>query len=176
MSGLLPKEIRSRIQQKIWIKADELDWARLTDLERASWYENWSKDKDIGGALAHFMDPRKVRVYIKDSLFKPYHHARSQGDEYKIFQALNISANTESLKSFTKPHGRLLADGRIVCWGNSRDWKTILISSFERGWGAGSTGHAVVLIETGKTMDLALRAMIQDLGRRVGISAIVWTD
>lgn len=176
MSGLLPKEIRNRIQQKIWGKADELEWAKLSDLDRANWYENWSKDKEIGGALAHFMDPRKVRVYIKDSLFKPYHRERSQSDERKVFSALNIDPDTTYLKSFTKPHGRLLADGRIVCWGNSRDWKTIVISAFERGWGADVTDPAVVLIESGKTMDLDLRAMVQDVGNRLGLSAVVWTS
>ncbi|CDX21512.1 conserved hypothetical protein [Mesorhizobium plurifarium] len=176
MSGLLPKDIRDRIQRKIWDKADELDWARLSDLDRAGWYENWSKDKEIGSALAHFMDARKVRVYIKDSLFKPYHRARSQSDERKVFTALHIDPDTAFSKSFTKPHGRRLVDGRVICWGSSRDWKSVLMSAFERGWGAGTAGQAVVLIETGKTMDLTLRAMVHDIGQRLGLNAVVWID
>ena len=65
MSAALPTDIRDRIRQKIWAKADELDWPRISDLERTAWYENWTKDKDVGGVLSHFMDARKVRVYIK---------------------------------------------------------------------------------------------------------------
>lgn len=60
--------------------------------------------------------------------------------------------------------------------GNSRDWKTIIISAFERGWGSDVRGHAVALIESGKTMDLDLRLMVQDVGHKLGIGAVVWTN
>lgn len=177
MSLSLPKDIRTRIQDRIWAKADELDWTRLSDLERANWYENWSKDKDIGGVLAHFMDPRKVRVYIKDSLFKPYHRSRLQSDESRIFSILNVDTNVAIEKYYSKPYGRLFADGRIICWGNSRDWKAIIMSVFERAWEAeSSAGHAAALIETGKTSDSDVREMVRDIAKRLGLSVIVWLD
>lgn len=76
MNMAVAKDVRDNIRKKIWDTADELGWPGLSDIDRATWYENWSKDKDIGGVLAHFMDARKVRVYIKDSLLKPYMRTR----------------------------------------------------------------------------------------------------
>ena len=68
----IPDDVRDRLRNIVWSRADELGWSSLTDGDRASHYERWTRDKEIGGILAHYMDPRKVRVYIKDSLLKPY--------------------------------------------------------------------------------------------------------
>ncbi len=59
MSMAVAKDVRDNIRKKIWDKADELGWPGLSDIDRATWYENWSKDKDIGGVLAHFMTPER---------------------------------------------------------------------------------------------------------------------
>jgi len=111
----------------------------LNDAERARRYEQWSRDPEIGGALAHYMDARKVRVYIKDSLLKPYERARLSGTEHEILGRLGIPADSEVSRRYIKPHGIEFADGKVVCWGNSRDWKHVLMAMFERaaftpGW------------------------------------------
>ena len=67
MTYKVPLDIRDKMREQLWAKADGLVWTKLSDVERASWYENWAKDKEIGGVLSHFMDPRLVRVYIKYS-------------------------------------------------------------------------------------------------------------
>lgn len=178
MSAALPTDIRDSIRQKIWAKADELDWPRISDAERAAWYENWTKDKDVGGVLSHFMDARKVRVYIKDSLLKPYLRSRLQDGLGRVLLAINMEEK-EALfkKSYDKPHGRQLLDGRIICWGNSREWKSILISVFERAYQA-DTGipYAAVLMETGKTTNAGMREMILDAGQRLGLRHLAWID
>ncbi len=178
MSTAVPSDIRDRIQKKIWAQADELNWPRISDLERAGWYENWSKDKDVGGVLAHFMDPRKVRVYIKDSLLKPYLRTRLQYAWEKVLLAIDMDHQAAAVtKSYDKPHGRQLSDGRVICWGNSRDWKLVLMSVFERAYGVESGNpYAAVLLETGKTSHGELREMIHEVGKKLGLHQVAWID
>lgn len=177
MSIAVPKEIRDQIQQKIWQKADELNWPRITDIERSAWYENWSKEKEIGGILAHFMDPRKVRVYIKDSLLKPYLRDRLEDDAEKALLAVGLTTETGFVKTYNKPHGRILLGGQVVCWGNSRDWKSIIMSVYERTYGRQSAvAYAAILIENGKTTNEGLREMIKDVGEKLEIKNVVWVD
>lgn len=178
MTTVLPRDIRDRIQKKIWAKADELDWPRISDLERAKWYENWSKDKEVGGVLSHFMDTRKVRVYIKDSLLKPYLRSRLEDGWDKVLLALGMSTHEATFdRSYNKPHGRHLLDGRVICWGNSRDWKLVLISVFERAYQLDSAiPYAAVLMETGKTPNECARAMILEAGRKLGLIKLAWIE
>jgi hypothetical protein len=178
MSAAVPADIRDRIRQKIWAKAAELDWPRISDVERTAWYENWTKDKDVGGVLSHFMDARKVRVYIKDSLLKPYLRSRLQDGWGRVLLAVHMREGEFTIaESYDKPHGRRLVDGRVICWGNSRDWKTVLISVFERAYQLESgVPHAAVLIETGKTTSAGLREMILDASQKLGVNRVAWID
>nr|WP_297458849.1 hypothetical protein [uncultured Halomonas sp.] len=178
MSMAVPKEIRDKIRQKIWAKADELGWPGLSDLDRAAWYESWSKDKDIGGVLAHFMDARKVRVYIKDSLLKSYLRSRLEINTDKVLLAVGLGQGGAMVrKSYDKPHGCLLLDGKVICWGSSRDWKLILISVFERAYCLDSgIPYAAVLVETGRTANDGRREMIVDAGIKLGLNNVFWLD
>jgi len=178
MSTSVPTEIRLLVREKLWAKATQLGWSKLSDLDRAAWYENWSKDKEIGGTLAHFMDPRKVRVYIKDALLKPYARGKLGADVDKMLAVAGLTDDATSIrKSFDKPHGRLLVDGRVICWGNSRDWKSILFSVFERAYQVGhGQAYAAVLIEDGKTSAPERREMIVDAGRKLAITKIEWVE
>ena len=131
----------------------------------------------IGGALAHYMDARKVRVYIKDSLLKPYERARLSGTEQQILGRLGIPAASEVGDRYIKPHGLVFADGRIVSWGNSRDWKLVLMAMFERAASRpGSSAFGAVLLENGKTSDAAIRKMVREAARRLGIERMEWID
>lgn len=178
MSRSVPKEIRDRIQKKIWDKADELGWSRLSDSDRTLWYENWSKDKDIGVALAHFMDPRQVRVYIKDSLLKPYLRNRLEDAAGKVFSIVGLGPHSAPVsKTYDKPHGRLLSDGKIICWGSSRDWKIVIISVFERSYYlSNGDPYGAVLLENGRTQNESVRKMICAIGGELGIRYIRWID
>jgi hypothetical protein len=173
----VPKDVRDRVIGVLWAKADELDWARLTDIARAEWYENWSKDAAIGGVLGNFMDPRLVRVYIKDSLLKPYISGRTGLAEAGVLKALDLHRPPQVTREYVKPHGRLIDHGRVVCWGNSRDWKSILISVYERAREErNGVPYAAVLLESGKTLDPELRKLIRDVARRLDIAQLKWLD
>lgn len=171
----IPDAIRDQIRERLWTTAEALGWSQLPDSERARHYEMWTKDPTIGGKLGHFMDPRKVRVYIKDSLLKPYERSRLSDTEQAAMRRLSIAPDEEFVASYIKPHGRKLTDGRIVCWGNSRDWKLVLMTTFERAQGRGRA-HGVVLIETGKTADESARALVREAARRLGVERLEWLD
>src|ERR1700752_5341210 len=128
----IPDGVRNRIRDLLWAQADELGWSQLTDLERSKCYERWTREPRIGGALAHYMDPRKVRVYIKDSLLKPYERTKISGTEQQILDKLGLSAELDVWQRYIKPHGLRFKDGRIVAWGRSRDWKLIVMAMYER--------------------------------------------
>jgi len=177
MSKTLPPELRTEIQTKLWLKADQLGWLSLRDVDKASWYANWSKDKDVGGVLAHFMDPRKVRVYIKDSLLKPYHRSRLQDSLGIVLSSLGLTDNVSFRRNYLKPHGRMTLDGRVLCWGNSRDWKNIILAAYERAYQhADSIPLAAVMIDTGNLTEVGTREMAATIGARLGLKHVLWVD
>lgn len=169
--------IRERMRERLWAVADEIGWSSLSDTEKSNYYERWTRDPSIGGQLAHLMDPRKVRVYIKDSLVKPYERARLFSNEEDVWRILGLEPPEAISARFIKPHGRRLSDGRVVCWGNSRDWKLIVMAAFERSWTwQGATAFAVVLFETGKTAEEGSRRLVRAAARQLGLERIEWMD
>ena len=113
----LPDDVRDRIRDMLWERANDLGWSGLSDVERSRYYEQWTREKSIGGTLGHYMDPRKVRVYIKDSLLKPYERARVSGTEQDILAALDVDPKREVVHRYIKPHGLRFIDGQIIAWG-----------------------------------------------------------
>lgn len=174
---MIPQEIRDGLRDKLWAAADELGWSRLDDSERARYYEQWTRDQTIGGQLAHFMDPRKVRVYIKDSLLKPYERSRLLQTGSQVWDRLGLQEPQDFAEAFIKPHGMRLADGKVVCWGKSRDWKLILMAVFERSRnGTDASPYGAVLIETGQTADRRRRSLVSEAAARLGIIKVAWLE
>ena len=178
MNMRIPEEIRDDIRAKLWAEADDLGWSTISDMDRARHYETWTRSAEIGVRLGHFMDPRKVRVYIKDSLLKPYERKRLSLTEDDVWRTLAMESRSLSIvDSFIKPHGKLLDDGRVICWGKSRDWKLILFAAFERSKrNEGALPFAVVLLESGKTIANAERELVRDAARRLSIERIEWME
>jgi hypothetical protein len=173
----IPDSVRDRLRELIWSRADELGWSELSDGERARLYEQWTRDARIGDELGHYMDPRKVRVYIKDSLLKPYERARLSGTEQEILQRLGVPANNEVDHRYIKPHGIRFTDGRIISWGNSRDWKLVAMAMYERtALSPGAASFGMVLLENGKTAMAATRRIVREAATRLGIERLEWID
>ena len=125
--------------------------------------------------MGQFMDPRKVRVYIKDTLLKSY-ASKVSADPARIFRVLGIAEGTEPIRIFAKPHGCVLADHRHIAWSRARDWKGTLMSLHERAFSKGSP-HAVVLSELGTGFNLpSKREMVEDAARKLGIEKVIWLD
>lgn len=173
----LPNDVRDRIRALLWERATDLEWSGLTDTERSRHYEQWTRETAIGGTLAHYMDPRKVRVYIKDSLLKPYERARVSGTEQDILAVLDVDPTLEIVHRYIKPHGLRFIGGQIIAWGKSRDWKLILMAMYERAMlHHGASSFGTVLLESGNTADDSMRILVRDAATRLGIARVEWID
>jgi len=173
----IPGALRDALRDKLWGQCDDLGWMSLQDVERARHYELWTRDPSIGGQLAHLMDARKVRVYIKDSLVKPYLRARLSLNEAEVWQRLGLSSTDRVVHTYIKPHGRRTEDGRVIGWGRSRDWKSVVMAVFERGRAQRSfSSFGVVLLESGKTETERSRKLVIEAAQRLGIEKLAWLE
>ena len=174
---MVPENIRNEITTRLWTTADTLGWSTLRDAERANYYELWTRDPTIGGQLGHFMDPRRVRLYIKDSLIKPYEQSRLSLHESAVWHLLSLPSPRKPFQRYIKPHGRRLSDGTIVCWGKSRDWKLILMAVFERAHArSGSQPFGAVLLESGRTSEDHQRSLVKEAAKCLGIQKLAWLE
>lgn len=175
--SVIPPAIRDGLRDKLWAQCDDLGWMALPDTERARYYEQWTRDAQIGGQLAHVMDARKVRVYIKDSLVKPYVRARLSLNDIEVWRLLGLTDLDRPVQTYIKPHGRRLEDGRVIGWGRSRDWKSVLMAVFERARAQkGLSSFGVVLLESGKTESDRARALVREAAHRLGIEKLAWLE
>jgi hypothetical protein len=127
--------------------------------------------------LVRFIDNGKIRVYIKDTLLKDYPRARL-ADEKRPLRVCGVEENAEVVNRYVQPHGRRLADGRIVCWGRAEDWKSILMALHERAFLIkNSKPHAAVLMYAdGRFREAQFRAMVKAAAQKLCIAAVVWLD
>jgi hypothetical protein len=173
----VPRDIFSQLKSRLEAEANRIGWASLGLTEKSLQYDQWTRDPAIGGVLARYLDLRQVRVYIKDTLLKDYHRKRL-GAEERPFRVLGIPAGIDVEQTFIKPHGRLLVDGQLVCWGRADAWKTILTALYERSYGRPNvrpTG-AVLSDATGRFRELQVRDMVETAARRLGIGRVVWLE
>ena len=172
----VPKTTYERIKEKLWGVADERNWHTLSNRQKAVLYENWIQDEDVGGVLSRYFDLRSVRVYIKDSIIGPYGRQRIR-EFGPIREVLGLPADVGVSETYTGPHGRRLSDGKVICWGSSRDWKDILFAVFERAYfNQGVPFAAVIMFPTGKFGQPAYRLMIEDAADKMGLQNLIWYD
>ena len=173
----IPRKVANRVREIVWNEADHLRWETLTDQDRSRIYEDWMLDERIGVELSNYTDRASIRVYLKDTLIKTYMLERLQSFEH-IRKHLTIDNDEVEKKSYIKPHGRLMKDGRIICWGPSSNWKSILFSVYERSYvEKNSTPFAAVLLNpVGKWREPFHQKMVEDAGKRLGIYHISWMD
>lgn len=173
----VPQHIYDSLRTALWKQADEIEWMRLTDQDKSKQYEQWTKQQSVGGTLSRYLDPEAVRVYIKDTLMKPYVRERLGAHE-NILRLSGLDPNTPVVEQYIKPHGLRLRDGRVVAWGRARDWKSILFAVFERSyfrneWRAYA---AVLLWPVGRVREARYQRLISESAERFGIERLVWFD
>lgn len=173
----LPEDVRKEVRERVWRTAGEIRWRDLSKDERSRHYDEWAQDPDIGQVLARYIDPGEVRHYIKDTIIKPYARAEL-GDLSRPARVLQIPPDTSFAESYIKPHGRRLADGRVFCWGQAKDWKSVLMAAYERAFQArNARPYGVVLLNAAQTLaEPRLREMVEDIAKRLGIERVVWLD
>lgn len=129
----IPLQIKKDITAIIWSEADAINWLRLSDQEKSRQYEKWLVSDNVGCLMGHYLDQRNIRVYLKDSVIKPYSRERTKSLP-AAFVAIGIIGPQNYKEEWIKPHGRILADLRCICWGPANDWKSIILSVYERSY------------------------------------------
>jgi hypothetical protein len=173
----IPLKIKNDIHARVWSEADGINWLRLGDVEKSRQYEKWMMDPNVGGVIGQFVDQRNIRVYLKDSVMKPYNRERTKGIA-SIFGVLGIPETEVCRMEWIKPHGRILFDHRCLCWGPAKDWKSIILSVYERAHrNPPSTPFAAVFVgPLGKMAQSAEQNLVADVARKLGLKKIVWGE
>ena len=170
-------KVREDLKERLWRLADEIVWMNLSQSQKAKYYEDWTRDPKIGGVLARYIDKGQVRVYLKDTLLKDYTRTRL-ADTCRPFRVLDIPQTAPVSRSYVKPHGRKLEDGRVVCWGRAEDWKLVLMAVHERAHLSknGKPFAAVLLQTAGRYQSREVRDMVEAASKKLGIEKLVWLE
>ena len=173
----VPDKAHYRIKRALWAVADEQNWPTLPDPQKSALYEQWIRDERVGGVLSRYLDPGSVRVYIKDTIMKPYGRERIK-EFAPIVKLLGLPDDPSVVETYIKPHGRRLTDGKVICWGLSRNWKAILFSAFERAHDvpSGVPFAAVMMFPSGRCQQPGYRQMIEIAAEKLGITRLEWYD
>jgi hypothetical protein len=171
----VPDDVRERIREQLWKIADEIDWNHLSVADKRRYYRNWTNDQHVGGVLSRYMEVGAVRTYIKDAVMKVYSRRR-QGDLRSPLTRLGIDPAVETVKTYEKPHGVRLADGRVICWGPAKGWKVVLMALHERSFeDSGSHPYGAVLFNaTAGFGDVSSRVVVENAATKLGIRKLIW--
>jgi hypothetical protein len=173
----IPDSLRLELRKRLWSIADQIGWFSLSAGEKAKQYEIWTRDPEIGGTLARYMDPGQIRVYLKDTLLKDYGRIRLSGPE-RPMRVLDLSDGIAVAEIYIKPHGRRLADGRVFCWGRADDWKSILMAVHERSFrtSSGCPFAVILMFSSGRYRQRDARSVVEDAAKKLGIEKTIWLD
>ncbi|MSR06051.1 MAG: hypothetical protein EXR93_03135 [Gemmatimonadetes bacterium] len=173
----VPDPIREEIRERLWAQADDLGWDRLSDVDRSAAYARWTDDPGIGGTLGRYLKKGEIRVYIKDSLLKPYSREK-RADHRPYLKAAGIDPDSRVTDQRIKPHGVLLENGVMVVWAKARDWKAALTAVHEWSFERQDVGSRTVILDSaaGKYQDSRVRRLVGDAASRLGITPPIWRD
>jgi hypothetical protein len=172
----VPTKIRDALKERLWSLAAKVDWLNLSQRDKARYYGEWTADAEIGGVLSHYIDRARIRVYLKDTLLKPYQREASS-DRSRPLAVLGYSPPFEIIQSWIKPHGCRLSNGTIVSWGRADDWKAVLMATHERAFLCHEEKMFVVLFKaSGRFRGDDFRFMVENGAKKLQISMVKWID
>ncbi len=163
-------DIKAEVTQLVHDIANEVDWQHLTIPQRKQYYEDWTLDSRIGGRLRMVMQPSQVRVYLKDTVMKAYSRAQRPQLPY-LLESMDIDCDRVQ-QEFIKPVAILCNDGNLYTIAAAKEWKTAIMSAFERGATVKYLQRNVVFIidhTTGRFVDKSYRAIIDEAARRLNV-------
>ena len=172
----LPDPVRDRLRDLLWEKCDEISWINLPSPEKSRYYDTWSRSTEIGGELAQFLDPRAVRVYIKDTLLKDYTRSRLSNPS-PVLEHLGIPADRAVSEKYQKPYGLRFEDGGVITWSRGAEWKTTLISARVRAdLSRSGRPEGVVLVGPASRISDTVKGceMVKRIASDLGIESFKW--
>lgn len=172
----IPTHIRAAVKARLWEHADQMEWEALSSVEKSRLYTQWTESEKIGRVLSAYMDPRAVRVYIKDTLLKGYGRQKLNEHQALVLRVMNYSlSNIDG--TYVKPHGLRYDDGSIVVWGRADDWKMLLGSLFERSYlEALERATAIFFRSSPRFVTTSSREHVEAAAERLGIQQRIWFD
>lgn len=185
----MPKEIRDKIFEVTYRKADEYGYTRCDRAQSGIFMDMLLNDPEVGGILVEYMPKERVRTYIKDTILNNYTKAIREralvtmSAEDIIESAYGVSA---SLVDKFKSKGNTLSvlraeDGRIfvVSDGTAVKWETALRKALEFIAGRPSLvvdgnvpSICLNLLTVSQTLTVADTRLIQLALGAVGVKAV----
>lgn len=169
------KAVINEVQERLWKIADDVSWMGLSPATKNRYYDNWANDPDIGQRIARVLSPGKERSYIKDTLMKRYTRDR-MSDPRPYLRLVGLPDDAKCRQRLSKPMGCVLADGKVLCWGQADSWKLVVLSLYERCFGRKDrTPYAVVLTHATKHFaDADSRKVPEDVAKKLGGIKLIW--
>lgn len=170
-----PKHIMQQMRNVLFRFAEEANWNELTDAEKNALYATWTNDPKIGGMLSAYVGVGGVKTYLKDAVLKVYVR-RSRADHKMPLVKLGLDTSMKVIKRYEKPHGVLLSDGKLVCWGRAKQWKIVLMALHERSFvDIDAISFGAVFIESADGFgDSNPRKVAESAAIKLGIRKLVW--
>ena len=72
MAKTLPNDIKKKVQEAVFRKADEFCYANCGRNESGMFMDRLVEDPEVGGVLKEFLPKERVRTYIKDGILNAY--------------------------------------------------------------------------------------------------------
>lgn len=71
----IPDDVRGEIYRRVYRKAAEMRWQHASADDKSRQYAAWAVEPDVGGVLERYMDPERVRSWLKDVPMKEFSRA-----------------------------------------------------------------------------------------------------
>lgn len=105
-----PQGVREAVLGKLYARLDALLWEQLSSREKSVAYTQFVDDPEIGGALSTYMDPGKIRVWIKDGPAKEYIRAIEGVGTYAQYTNRALPSAVDTVTSVLGKQWSLVAD------------------------------------------------------------------
>ncbi|GAA2027466.1 hypothetical protein GCM10009839_27800 [Catenulispora yoronensis] len=190
MAPRIPDNVRDEIITSLYRQAADIDWHLLSQGDKARWYTTWVDAPEIGGRLKQFLDPAKVRVWIKDVPMKEFARAEEGVGPYARYVTQRFDGAEEIVKrtlgkSWTvvpgtagiKPQHCLVIDTeagaedttRYMCWGNQKSFSTLVWAALQRAIAMRNKPLTVVVTRDSETVSSVDQLDFEKIGTRCGI-------
>lgn len=158
----LPPEVRDKVIRRMYSDADEAGWANLPAVDRSRMYDRWAEDPELRGLLSGYLEPERVRTWLKDNPMKHYAAAKHGIGTYAVYATVTGPTPARVLarslgdgwdidpKSVSDKPLQFRAsrdeDNALVVYGPSRKFRDLLWAALNRAVEPCGPDRVVVLV------------------------------
>lgn len=98
-------------------------------------------------------------------------------DAVRALAAVGLPPDIEVIERHERPHGLVLRDNAVVCWGKADDWKLVLLAAHERAFARSAAIKGVVLLPPlTRYLTKLARAVVENAALKLGTERLAWHD